>query len=388
MKHLWTVAALGALALLTLVFVLGQEASANDSPTCAPATGFVPQFCVNVPVGTSARRETAVPLSTVLTARADVRVEAGIPAPAVVRLAASVDSAIANVEHSFDRPFTTKPRILVFATRASFARGTQDLFGYTHETASNVAASYGGVFDPATLTIAVSWQSAAGAGLSELITHELTHLATREILGSAIVPAWFEEGLAAHIQAGDAGTASDTRFAARSLLANAPQTLGNIVTLADWHRAHTRLGVALYAVSAETVAAIENAIGRDEMFALLADVAGGERFEDAFRARSGEGLDTFVARFTSALALRPSVTVGTLADGSGNFRWSLGGFAPNTDVRIRVSGRSYDLAFTVRTDGIGMHRGTFGSTAAPGTYTLAAETATASATATIDTASR
>lgn len=388
MKHLRTVAALGALALLALVLVLGQEANANDSPTCAPATGFVPQFCVNVPVGTSARRETTVPLSTVLTARADVRVEAGIPAPAVVRLAASVDSAIAGVERSFDRPFTAKPRIFVFATRASFARGTQDLFGYTHETATSVAASYGGVFDPATLTIAVSWQSVAGAGLSELITHELTHLATREILGSAVVPAWFEEGLAARIQAGDAGTGSDTRFAARSLLANAPQTLSNVVTLADWHRAHARLGVALYAVSAETVAAIEGAIGRDEMFALLADVAAGSRFGEAFLARSGEDLGAFIARFTGELALRPSLAVASVADASGNFRWSLGGFAPNTDVRIRVSGRSYDLAFTVRTDGIGMYRGTFGSTAAPGAYTLVAETATASATVTIDTASR
>src|SRR5213594_305084 len=152
-------------------------------------------------MGTSARHETTVPLSTVLTTRADVRVESGIPAPEVVRLASTADSAISRIEQVFGRSFTDKPRILVFATRASFARGTQDLFGYSPETAASVAASYGGVFDAQTLTIAVSWQSAAGANLPGLLAHELTHLAIREIVGrDAVLPAWFEEGLAAEVQ--------------------------------------------------------------------------------------------------------------------------------------------------------------------------------------------
>ena len=93
MKKLLTVAGVGVLAVLALVFVFRSQASANDGPTCAPTTGFIPQFCVNVPVGASARRETTVPLSTVRTARADVRVESGVPAPEVVRLASSVDGS-------------------------------------------------------------------------------------------------------------------------------------------------------------------------------------------------------------------------------------------------------------------------------------------------------
>ena len=388
MKILLKVTGVGALALLALVFVFRSDASANDSPTCAPTTGFIPQFCVNVPVGTSVRRETTVPLSAVLTVRADVRVESGIPAPEVVRLAASVDAAIARIEQVFDRPFTAKPRILVFATRASFARGTQDLFGYSPETAASVAASYGGVFDAQTLTIAVSWQSTPGANLSSLLAHELTHLATREIVGqSATLPAWFEEGLAAKIQAG-AGIDADAQLAARSLLANAPHTLDTVTTLAEWHKVYVKLGVGLYAVSAEAVSAIETQLGHRPMFAMLAEVGSGARFEDAYRAHAGEGLDEFIARFTGDLALTPTAQVGTTLDGSGNFSWTLGAFAPNSDVRIAITGRSYDLAFTVRTDGTGMYRGTFGSTAALGTYTLTAQSATAHATATIDTASR
>jgi len=388
-KSLLKIAGMGTLALLALVFVFHAQASANDGPSCAPTTGFVPQFCVNVPVGTSVRHETTVPLSTVLTTRADVRVESGIPALEVVRLASSVDSTIGRIEQVFGRSFTAKPRILVFATRASFARGTQDLFGYSPETAANVAASYGGVFDPQTLTIAVSFQSTSGSNLARLLAHELTHLATREIVGTdAVVPAWFEEGLAAEIEAGDAGIDKDAQLAARSLLANAPRTLDSISTLADWHREYARLGTALYAVSTEIVGAMEAQIGRDAMFALLAEVGHGVRFEDAFRAYAGEDLDGFLARFTGNVEFQPTVAVGTIPDRSGNLRWTLTGFAPNTEVRITIAGKSYDLGYTVRTDRIGMYRGTFGSTAASGSYTLTAKSTSFSATGTIDTASR
>jgi hypothetical protein len=389
MKSFLTVAGVGVLALLALVFVWRGQASANDGPTCAPTTGFIPQFCVNVPLGSGPRRETTVPLSTVLTARADVRVESGVPAREVIRVAATVDNAIARVEHVFARPFASKPRILVFATRASFARGTQDLFGYSPETAATVAATYGGVFDAQTRTIAVGWQSTTATNLPGLLAHELTHLATREIVGQdAVLPAWFEEGVAAEVEAGDAGIDRDAQLAARSLLANAPRTLDSITTLAEWHRAYAQIGTALYAVSAEAVNAMAVQIGREATFAVLADVGRGARFADAYRARAGQSLDQFLAHFTDGLAFHPSVAVGTVADASGNLRWTLSGFAPDADVEVAISGTSYELVFSVRTDGIGLYRGTFGSTAGLGIYTLTATTGAVHATATIDTTSR
>jgi hypothetical protein len=385
-KNLLKIAGVAALALLALMFVLQREASANDGPSCAPTAGLIPQFCVNMPVGTSVRHETTVPLSTVLTERADVRVETGVPVSEIIRLARNVDSAIARVEMVFGREFTAKPRVLVFATRASFTRGTQDLFGYSPETAANVAVSYGGVFDPETLTIAVNWQAAASADLPALLAHELTHLATREIVGQiAVLPAWFEEGLAAEIQAGDAGISTNAQAAARSLIANAPRTLDSITTLAEWHRAYGEIGPALYAVSAETVRAIEARIGKDAMFSLLAEVGRGARFEDAYRARAGESLDELITRFTTGLALNPTVSVASTADASGNLAWTLSAFVANSDVQVQITGKGYDLAYTVRTDAIGLYRGTFGSTAALGAYTLSATSASSHATATIDT---
>ena len=341
MKRVLKIAGVGVLALLALVFVLNRQATATEGPGCAPTTGFIPQFCVNMPVGTSVRHETNIPLSAVLTARADVRVESGVPAPEVIRLATSIDNAITRVELAFGRPFTTTPRILVFATRESFSRGTRDLFGYSPETASNVAASYGGVFDPETLTIAVNWQAAAGANLATLLAHELTHLATREIVGqAAVLPAWFEEGLAAEIEAGDTGLGIDAQVAARSLLANAPRTLDTITTLGDWHRAYAEIGVALYAVSAETVRAIElaSAATRCSRSSPTSDAA--RRFETP----------TAHLRRTSMSSSRSPVTI-ACPDGSG-FGPSVrqrqiscrSPLRPNATCR-GITGNAYDIAY-------------------------------------------
>jgi hypothetical protein len=77
-----------------------------------------------------------------------------------------------------------------------------------------------------------------------------------------------------------------------------------------------------------------------------------------------------------------------VADTNGNFRWTLSGFEPNADVQVSISGKSYELVYTVRTDGIGLYRGTFGSTAGPGTYTLMATTGAVHAAAIVDTTSR
>jgi hypothetical protein len=385
MQSLLKVAAVGTLALLALVFVYQREASANDGP-CAPSTGLIPQLCVNMPSSTSVRRETTVPLSTVLTERADVRVETGVPASEIMRLASSIDSATMRIETVFGRAFTTKPRIFVFATRASFTRGAKDLFDYSSETATDVARSYGGVFDPQTLTIALNWEAAASGKMASLLAHELAHLATRELVGpGAVLPAWFEEGLAAEIENADADIDGTARLAARSLLANAPGTLDAIATLADWHRAYADVGSALYAVSAEAVRAIETRLGEGGVLALVAEVGQGARFEDAYKARAGESLSELLVRFTKEIASSPTVSVGKTKDASGNVTWTLSAFAPNSDVQVRITGNGYDLAYTVRTDAIGLYRGAFGSTAKRGEYTVSADAAHLHASATVDT---
>ena len=129
--------------------------------------GFVVQFCVNVPGGSSpVRRDTTVPLYSVATARTDLQVEAGIPATEIVRVANALDNAALRVERVFGRPFSERPRVLLFATPASFARGAEEIFDYSPETARLAASSYGGIVDQATLTIAVDYKHKATQDLA------------------------------------------------------------------------------------------------------------------------------------------------------------------------------------------------------------------------------
>jgi len=180
MKVWMKVAAAGALAALALLFVWRSGAAASSEATCASTSGFVVQFCVNVPTGVAVRRDTTVPVYAVGTTRTDLRVEAGIPATEIVRVANSLDEAALRVERVFGRPFSERPRVLLFATPASFATGAEQLFDYSPETARLAANSYGGIVDQATLTIAVDWH-AAGGELSGLLAHELVHVMIRDI---------------------------------------------------------------------------------------------------------------------------------------------------------------------------------------------------------------
>jgi len=101
MKVWMKVAATGAVAVLALVFAWRSGAAASSDATCAPTSGFVVQFCVNVPSGSVAvRRDTTVPLNSVNTARTDLRVEAGIPATEIVRVPQALDEAALRVDAS------------------------------------------------------------------------------------------------------------------------------------------------------------------------------------------------------------------------------------------------------------------------------------------------
>jgi hypothetical protein len=375
MKVWMKVAVTGAVAVLALVFVWRSGAAASSDATCAPTSGFVVQFCVNVPSGSAAvRRDTTVPLNSVNTARTDLRVEAGIPATEIVRVANALDEAALRVERVFGRPFSERPRVLLFATPASFARGAEEIFDYSPETARLAADSYGGIVDQATLTIAVDWR-AVGGDLSGLLAHELVHVMIRDISGrDARLPAWFEEGFATTIQREDALAADTDALLARSLRANGVVTLDQLATLPDWHRTFTRVGRPQYALAALAVRAMEARVGLTGLVGALIAVGAGETFEDAYAALGTGALATFVTSFGSADQAKAEIAVTEISNASGDHGWTLFAFPPNSIVRVRITGvgNGYDLGFTVTADDRGMFRGSFGSTAAAGAYTIAA----------------
>src|SRR5205823_11739141 len=93
-----------------------------------------------------------------------------------------------------------RPRVLLFGTSDSFARGASDLFGYSPQTAAYVSQMYGGIFDRGTLTIAVNWSSGGRDRMSAAVEHELTHLMTREVTQGRDLPVWLDEGIASLIE--------------------------------------------------------------------------------------------------------------------------------------------------------------------------------------------
>src|ERR1700737_1321911 len=106
MKLWMRAVAVAGLAGCAVVFVWRGGAAASTEATCAPTTGFVLQFCVNVPGGQVARRDTTVPLYAVTTLGTDLRVEAGIPVTESLRVAGAVDDAALRVECIFGRSFS------------------------------------------------------------------------------------------------------------------------------------------------------------------------------------------------------------------------------------------------------------------------------------------
>ena len=364
------------LALAVLVAFRNSAAAADAGASCAQVDGFL-SFCLNAPL-TGVRRETTVPLIALPTQRADVRVEVTVPGSDAVAFAAAVDRSVERVETLFGRTFTARPRVLLFGTATSFAQGAAELFAYSSDTASYVARTYGGIFDRGTSTIAINWSSAGHDRVSAATGHELTHLMIREITRGHDIPAWLDEGVATVVEEdapAAAGWSDGADLIGRAVAASRAVTFAQLVTVADFHASYARLGRPLYEFSADAVRAMEERIGWTGVVQVLDEVGSGYEFDLAYRSASAESAGALEARLARTA---PAISIGG-ADASGNVAWTLITATPLAPVAVTITGgASYSLTFTVATDAIGMYRGTFGSTAAAGAYTLRAAGATAS----------
>lgn len=77
MRSVLTAAGAGMLMLFSLVFVLADQASANDGPLCTTTVGFLPTLCVSIPLPAIVRRDDAIPTTvakdrTVTAPQADI----------------------------------------------------------------------------------------------------------------------------------------------------------------------------------------------------------------------------------------------------------------------------------------------------------------------------
>ena len=311
----------------------------------------------------------AIALRSVSTIGAEARADRAFSDADLARLARTIDRSAEYVESLFERPFTLRPKVLLFATRASFSEGVSGLFDYSEGATTFLAANHGGVFDPATSTIAMNIEALGINALAPTIEHELTHLMVREATGARTLPTWFEEGIAT---LSERHPAAPTRWleqdalVARAVAASRRVSLAQIGTLEGWHATYPRFGDALYGYTAQAVGLMRARLQWPGVLEMLTSVSAGQDFAEAYRSRAGETLAQLEARL---VAVSPAIVTRTRP--GGDVEWTLFSGAALAPVAVTISGNStYVVTFTVKTDDLGMYRGTFGSTAPSGTYVV------------------
>jgi hypothetical protein len=323
----------------------------------------------------------ATDLRTVPAVGADAQADRAFSDADIARLARTVDGSAEYVEALFQRPFAQRPKVLLFATRASFSDGLSGRFDYSEGASTFLAANHGGVFDPATYTIAMNLEALGVSGLAPTLEHELTHLIVREATAARALPTWFEEGIATLAERQPAGTPrwlEQEALIARAIAASRRVSLAQVGTLEGWYETYPRFGDQLYGYTAQAVGLMRARLEWPGVLEMLGSISTGQDFAEAYRSRAGESLAQLEARLT---AVAPAIV--TRTGTAGDVEWTLFTGTPRVPSTVTISGNTtYVVTFTVTTDDLGIYRGTFGATAPPGGYIVSAAGARAQITTT------
>jgi hypothetical protein len=318
-----------------------------------------------------ADRSSIADLRSLPAERADAHVDSTVNDADVAELGRTVERSVAYVEALFEHRFVQPPKLVLFGTTASFSTGLEDLFDYSEGNAARSSA-YGGLFDHATSIIAVNLQTLGAEERAAIVEHELTHYMMRELAGGHALPAWFEEGVATLVERHPSNGrrwAEEDALVGRTLIASGRVTLAQLETLDGWHLVYPRFGQALYLGAASAASRVRDRVGWRGLLDVVTAVGGTMTFADAYRAAAGEPLTELEARVARGSA--PTLISRRLP--SGDAQWTLYSGRPLTAEQVTIGGRTtYVVAFAVTTDDLGFYRGTFGSTAPPGTYVIGA----------------
>jgi EAL domain-containing protein (putative c-di-GMP-specific phosphodiesterase class I) len=378
------VALTGSLTLTTFAGI-GRAAASGGQQTPALVKGVLATACsLDLPDVTA---RTGTGLVCERTDAADIYVEDSV-APAVRdAIAKAVERDVVKLEQDFGRAFARRPSIYAFATRTSFAFGLQEIFGVRGSDAGLLAVANGGITLPRQGAIVINLQNVPSDKDFAIVRHELTHALVHETIGlDAVLPAWFDEGLATLAER-DGSVAADARSAAVALaiLTAGKTTLGDLEQQTQWAQQNAALNGQAYSVAAEAVRLLEQRVSHDGVIRILQAIGGGATFASAYVDEAGESIADFERSFPSRLAAAQSdarIVQTARADG---VLWTLSGFRAESSVTVTIDGAGYHLEYEIRTDKYGMHQGTFGATAPKGEYTLRASRLGTSVTTTIRT---
>ena len=129
-------------------------------------------------------------------------------------------------------------------------------------------------------------------GLESVLRHELTHLLVDRAAGGGEVPRWFNEGLAMAV--GREFGLGDRARVALAVIDDASLPIARLDAAFSGGEAQVH---AAYALAGDLVRELLARHGRDSAGRILAGVARGERFRDAFFAVTGERLTDFETRY-------------------------------------------------------------------------------------------
>jgi hypothetical protein len=330
---------------------------------------------------------TGIELRCDRTAAGDIYTEESVSPAVRGALATAVERDVAKLEKDFGRAFATRPAVYAFATRNSFAFGLQEIFGVRGPDAGLLAVANGGMTLPRQGAIVINLQNVSSDKDFAIVRHELTHALIHETIGfDAVLPAWFDEGLATLVERDGAVTADARSSAvALSILTAGKTTLGDLAEQTHWAQRNAALDGQAYSVAAEAVRLLEQRVTHDGLMRMLHAMGGGSTFGAAYVEEAGESITDFERAFPSRLAVDQSDARIVHTPNAEGVLWTLSGFTPESVVTVAIDGAGYHLEYQVRTDKYGMHQGTFGGTAPKGEYTLRASRSGTSAATTIRT---
>lgn len=120
-------------------------------------------------------------------------VEPGVGEEALARVRSNLDACIQRVERAHGQSFRDRVRVYIASTQESFNKRT---------AASPQGIARGAVFADRLFLSPRAFSTSSSVGV---LTHELSHLHFRQILGTSFtteVPGWFQEGMAVYVADG------------------------------------------------------------------------------------------------------------------------------------------------------------------------------------------
>jgi EAL domain-containing protein (putative c-di-GMP-specific phosphodiesterase class I) len=392
----------GAMAF-SMNVAAGKAASSGgrDTQLALPLNGlFSSGCCLDSPAPDEASRPTStgkleqlemrtgLPFLSRSTAHADLFIERGLGTSFAATLASKVDRDIAQLEEEFGRKVDGRPAIYVFATRANFALGLQQVFGVRAPDAGVLAAANGGIALTQQSAIVINLQNVNARDLA-VVRHELTHAMVHQIIGAdGSIPTWVHEGIATlQERRGTADELATARSAASALavISAGATTLSDLAPANQWIQRNAALGGKAYTVSAEAVRLVEQRVSHEGLVRILESVGRGDSFGAAFASEAGESLGDFERAFPALLASDQGSARILQARQADGVRWSFAGFMPNSPVTISIEGERYKLQFEVIADQNGTYEALFGPTAPKGEYAFRASSRGVDAAATVRT---